>query len=107
MPSVPEQLMKIVSQSDKGFAGHAGEMETSLQLYLQPDLVNVEAATWVPGIWGDPSTGTCEKGERIVNAVVGALIKMLRDYHSGKLEDDLVWRREVRDEVKDHFRLPK
>jgi len=99
--------MKIVSQSDKGFAGHAGEMETSLQLYLQPELVDMEAATWVPGVWGDPSTGSREEGESIVNAVVGALIKMLRDYHSGKLEDDLVWRREVRDEVKGHFRLPK
>ena len=107
IPSVPEQIMKIVSQSDKGFAGHSGEMETSLQLYLQPELVDMEAATWVPGVWGDPSTGTREEGESIVNAVVGALIKMLRDYHSGKLEDDLVWRREVRDEVKDHFRLPK
>ncbi len=107
IPSVPEQIMKIVSQSDKGFAGHSGEMETSLQLYLQPELVDMAAATWVPGVWGDPSTGTREEGENIVNTVVSALVKMLRDYHSGKLEDDLVWRREVRDEVKDHFRLPK
>jgi len=107
IPSVPEQIMKIVSQSDKGFAGHSGEMETSLQLYLQPELVDMEAATWVPGVWGDPSTGTREEGESIVNVVVSALIKMLRDYHGGKLEDDLAWRREIRDEVKDHFRLPK
>lgn len=96
MPLIPEQITKIVNQSDKGFAGHSGEMETSLQLFLQPELVDREAATWVPGVWGDPSTGTREKGESIVNAAVSALIKILCDYHCGKLEDDLVWRREVR-----------
>ena len=107
IPSVPEQIMKIVSQSDKGFAGHSGEMETSLQLYLQPELVDMEAATWVPGVWGDPSTGTREKGESIVNAAISALIKILRDYHCGKLEDDLLWRREIKAEIKNHFRLRK
>jgi creatinine amidohydrolase len=107
IPSVPEQLMKIVNQSDHGFLGHSGEMETSLQLFLQPELVDMEAATWVPGVWGDPSTGTRKEGESIVNTVVKALIKLLRDYHSGKLEDDLTWRREIIAEVKDYFKLPK
>jgi len=87
--------MKRVSQSDKGFVGHSGEIETSLELYLQPELVDRQAATWVPGVWGDPSTGMREKGERIINVAVSSLVKLLRDYYSGALEDKLVWRKEV------------
>ena len=94
LPSVSEQIKKV-SQSDKGFIGHGGEIETSLQLYLQPELVDQGAATWVPGLWGDPSTGAREKGESIVKIVVDALVKFLREYHSGILEDRLVWRKEV------------
>jgi creatinine amidohydrolase len=94
MPSVPEE-MEAVSQSDKGFIGHAAEIETSLQLYLQPELVDKDAAVWVPGLWGDPSTATREKGERIFNAALEALVKILREYHSGTLEERLRWRKEV------------
>ena len=94
LPSVPE-VMKTVSESDKGFIGHAAETETSLQLFLQPELVDMSAAVWVPGLWGDPSTGTREKGERIVNAAVKALVKILHEYHSGRLEERLKWRKEV------------
>jgi creatinine amidohydrolase len=94
LPAVPGQI-KMISQSDKGFIGHAGEIETSLQLYLQPERVDQGAATWVPGVWGDPSTGAWEKGESIVKVVVDALVKLLREYHSGILEDRLVWRKEV------------
>ena len=84
LPSVSEQLMKMGVKD-----GHAGDMETSLQLFLQPELVDMEAAAWVQGVHGDPSNATREKGESIVNVVVSALIKLLRDYHCGKLEDDL------------------
>ena len=42
LPSAPEQLMKMGVKD-----GHAGDMETSLQLFLQPELVNMEAAAWV------------------------------------------------------------
>ena len=94
IPPVPE-VMKTVSESDKGFIGHAAEIETSLQLYLQPELVDMGVGVWVPGLWGDPSTATREKGERIVEAAVKALVKILREYHSGKLEDRLTWRKEV------------
>jgi creatinine amidohydrolase len=94
LPSVPEQI-KMVSESDKGFIGHSGEIETSLQLHLQPELVDRGGATWAPGVWGDPSTGTREKGKSIVHAVVDALVKILREYHGGALEDKLVWRKEV------------
>ena len=84
LPSVSEQLMKMRVKD-----GHAGDMETTLQLFLQPELVDIEAAAWVQGVHGDPSTGTREKGESTINVAVSALIKLLRDYHCGKFEDDL------------------
>ena len=86
---------KAVCQTDKGFVGHSGEFETSFQLYLQPELVDMGVAVWVPGVFGDPSTATREKGERLHNAAVNALVGLLRDYHSGELEDRLVWRKEI------------
>ncbi len=55
----------------------------------------MSAAVWVPGLWGDPSIGTREKGERIVNAAVKALVKIVHEYHSGRLEERLKWRKEV------------
>jgi len=94
LPGVPDQ-MKAISQTDKGFIGHSGEMETSLQLYLQPELVDTAAAQWAPGGYGDPASGTREKGERFVTAVVAALVHLLSDFHSGKLEEKFQWRKEV------------
>jgi creatinine amidohydrolase len=94
IPPAPEQ-MKNICPLDKGFVGHAGEVETSLQLYLQPELVDMSAAAWAPGCFGDPTGATREKGERLVNALVSVLVKLLRDYHSGALEESMVWRKEV------------
>lgn len=82
LPPVREE-MERVSQSDKGFIAHAAEIETSMQLYLQPELVDMNAAVWVPGVWGDPSTATREKGEKIVNAAVNAFAKIIRNIHTG------------------------
>ena len=82
IPSVHEEIVRVC-QSDKGFIGHAAEVETSVELYLQPELVDTSAAVWAPGVWGDPSTATREKGERIVNTAVNALVKVLHNFHSG------------------------
>ena len=102
------EVMETVSETDRGFIGHSGEMETSLQLYLQPELVDMDCAVWVPGVCGDPTVGSREKGERIVNAAVDALVKTLRDYHSGKLEDGLaLWRPQFDAKLKDQFRFPR
>jgi len=81
MPSVTEE-MKRISQIDEGVIGHAGEMETSLQLYLQPELVDKSSAVQAPGTYGDPTSGSREKGKEIVDAAVNALVKILHDYHS-------------------------
>ncbi len=94
LPGVTQE-MKAITETDKGSIGHSGEMETSLQLYLQPDLVDTDQTQWAPGAMGDPSSGTREKGERFLNIVVDALIATLKDFHNGTLEDNLVWRREI------------
>lgn len=91
---VYEEMQKIC-QSDEGAIGHAGEVETSMQLYLRPELVHADATAWVRGVWGDPSTGTRDKGERLVTAAVDALVKVLREYHSGELDARTLSGREV------------
>ena len=91
MPPVTEE-MKRISQTDEGI-GHAGEMETSLQLYLQPELVDIGSAVQVPGVEGDPTSASREKGEHIVNTAVNALVKILRDYQSGVTYNAWPWAR--------------
>lgn len=94
LPGLGEE-MKAACETDKGFIGHAAEIETSLQLYLQPEAVDPGAALWAPGVWGDPSRATRSKGERIYRAAVEALARVLREYHSGGLEERFTWRREI------------
>ena len=74
--------------------GHAGEFETSVQMYLQPELVDAEEAAWAPGAFGDPSAGSEDKGKALIEAAVAGLARLLQNYHSGELEDRFVWRRE-------------
>ena len=89
-----EQELKAISETDFHI-GHAAEIETSLQLYLQPDLVDKKTIAWVPGILGDPTKATYEKGKRLFKAVVDAVVSMLRDYHSNKLEESLASHRNI------------
>jgi len=105
--SPTDKVLEAVSEADKGSIGHSGEAETSLQLYLQPELVDMNAAVWTLGVSGDPTKGSREKGKRIVDAAVGALVKLLQDYHSSKLEDGLVWRREITTELINYGQFPK
>ena len=85
MPAVAEEMIRLC-ESDQGCVAHAGEIETSIQLYLQPDLVDKDAAVWRRGVWGDPTSANREKGERIIKVAVASLVQMLRDYHSGELD---------------------
>jgi creatinine amidohydrolase len=82
--SPTDEVMEAVSEADKGFIGHAGEIETSLQLYLQPELVDMNRAAWTSGVCGDPSKGSREKGERIVATIIAANLK--RVWHYGVLK---------------------
>ncbi len=75
-----------------GVEVHAGESETSTELYLNPHNVNPERVDYVPpvgrefldyvfmnqispdGTWGVPSKGSASKGERSISAQVHAIL---------------------------------
>ena len=103
-----DELNKI-TESGKGGTGHAGEFETSLMYKIAPELVHVDKikkgdnqpnfdwadgdmmnspkATYYKsidkmtpnGVFGDPSFASPEKGEKIIEAVNNALIKIVTD----------------------------
>ncbi len=104
--------MGALSTSDGGDVGHAGEWETSVQLYLRPQLIlkdrmvadkdttnpfSEEVKEFMPGdgvfaygwrdtlhksgTMGNPLAATPEKGQKIVDAVVAKLEKVIREYH--------------------------
>ena len=89
-----DKELQSISEADYRI-GHAGEIETSLQLFLQPDLVDKEKASWAPGALGDPAKGTYEKGQKLFEAAVNAVVTAIRNYHSGKLDEDITWRKEI------------
>jgi creatinine amidohydrolase/Fe(II)-dependent formamide hydrolase-like protein len=75
---------------------HAGEIETSTQLYLNPGWVKSDRHDYVPpvgrefldyifmaaisseGVWGSPSYGDAQKGERAIKAQVQAITEFAR-----------------------------
>jgi creatinine amidohydrolase len=93
------------------FIGHGGEWETSLQLYLRPELVDTSrivadeerpgfsrdilAFTGFPerrrerehGVHGNPTTASAEKGERFFTAAKNTLIEVCRQYHTQPVRD--------------------
>ncbi len=93
------------SERDKGSIGHAGEWETSIQLYLRPELVDRSkqiAEDWVPsvapefshitfperqretpnGVMGDPTVASAQKGERYVTKAAERLAQLARAYRT-------------------------
>jgi creatinine amidohydrolase len=80
---------------------HAGEVETSTQLYFNPELVKPLPTDYVPpvgreffdylpmpqlnpqGVWGSPSFGNAEKGRRAIEADVQALVAFARQVLGG------------------------
>ncbi len=73
---------------------HAGEIETSIMLYLAPDLVKARAPLeypqipkpfivkdkmkyWKGGVWGNPGKASREKGEKAVQLMVDAVVEVL------------------------------
>ncbi|MEK6531094.1 MAG: creatininase family protein [Deltaproteobacteria bacterium] len=74
---------------------HAGEIETSLVLYIAPTLVKGRAAEeyprfqrpiisrdkvkrWPGAVWGDPGKATREKGERMFNLMVQGVVSLVK-----------------------------
>jgi creatinine amidohydrolase len=84
---------------------HADEMETSMMLHIDPDSVDMSravkdycpgkgpltrnprgAGTYSPtGAWGDPTLATREKGERVIEAYVAALLRDIEDLRRAPL----------------------
>lgn len=73
---------------------HAGELETSIMLYLSPDLVKGRAPEeypriprpftvkdkvkyWPGGVWGNPRKASAEKGEKAVKIIVDRILDIL------------------------------
>jgi len=52
--------------------GHSGELETSIQLYLQPEWVADERPL-APGVTDDPALAEAAKGQRLMEAAAKAL----------------------------------
>jgi creatinine amidohydrolase len=94
VPGMPDAMRRLCPV-DRGFVGHSGEFETSVQMYLQPGLVDAHQAVWAPGAFGDPSAGSEEKGKALIEAAVEGLVRLLQSYHNGELEDRFVWRKEA------------
>ncbi len=74
---------------------HAGEVETSLMLYLRPDFVRKGGVKefpsfpkhiltrnklryWPGGVWGDPEKASIEKGNQILQKEAEALVVLIR-----------------------------
>lgn len=93
-----QPLKKLLEEQNGG--GHADEIETSIMLVLKPEVVNMQKAVkdftgagdgpltpvndgsgiYSPtGTWGDPSLATKEKGQKIVDALVGGIISELKE----------------------------
>jgi creatinine amidohydrolase len=84
---------------------HAGEIETSRLLHSHPQrvkgkgereyptfpagiLVRDKRRFWPNGVWGDPTLATAEKGEKLEEAVVDALDRLVTELEEEeKIED--------------------
>lgn len=73
---------------------HAGELETSIMLYLSPDLVKGRAAEeypnipkpfvvkdkvrcWPGGVWGNPKKASADKGKKAMKLIADKIIEII------------------------------
>lgn len=86
--NIPQGLVETVGDS------HAGEVETSIMLYLRPEwvkglspeeyptfpkpiLVRNKKKFWLNGVWGNPSKASPEKGKKLFHLVSDELSKLV------------------------------
>jgi len=108
----PPEVEELAEQL---FGGHGDEMETSIHLYLQPDLVDMNKAVqdyrgagegypgYRPGLFsrdpddpaysetglfGDPTLATAEKGERALGLLTQQWLEILRRFAEAPLRSD-------------------
>mgnify|MGYP001231656553 CR=1 FL=1 len=101
------QELKNINESGPGSTGHAGEFETSLMLYISPelvrkdlisppseqkfdplvgDMINSPVVSYfqtikeisATGVVGNPSFSTKEKGEKISQIITSKLVEMIK-----------------------------
>jgi creatinine amidohydrolase len=113
---IPASVFSELRESEyPGGMAHGCELETSVLLYLRPDLVQFEKAErdiqfqaskffywdlqrpspiafqeWfsrysATGTVGDPTKATKEKGERFVNAVVDGLVELICEFRNREI----------------------
>jgi creatinine amidohydrolase len=108
--SLAGHALERLSRVDGGRIGHAGEIETSLQLHLRPDSVGPlpadSTATRLPrsvlppafadavimppdpasesptGVYGDPSSATAQLGAQAADAIVARLVEFLAAFRT-------------------------
>jgi creatinine amidohydrolase len=110
--SLIRDALEELSERDGGDIGHAGELETSIQLHLQPEAVNLASVAprecldlreyasrpntlpptaYVPpnpmmesphGVYGFAPAGTADKGRRIVAAAAERLADFARRFQA-------------------------
>jgi creatinine amidohydrolase len=108
--SLAQRDLEGLSQADRGRIGHAGEIETSLQLHLRPETVGplpedgagtrmprsvlppdaIEAVIIPPdpaaespsGVYGDPTGASAELGAAVLEVIVERLVEFLEAYRS-------------------------
>jgi creatinine amidohydrolase len=110
--NLAREALHANTQFDGGSIGHAGEAETSIALYLNPDGVDLAAiaedqcvAIPIPrrsvavsasvyeapnpegdaphGVYGRATAGSAEKGRRIVEAAAAGLVELIRSMCDG------------------------
>ncbi|MEW6418321.1 MAG: creatininase family protein [Nitrospirota bacterium] len=86
-----KELSEVAETPDDS---HAGELETSMMLYLSPELVKGAAPEeypkiprpfivknkvkyWPGGIWGDPKKASIEKGKKAIKIIADKIIEIL------------------------------
>lgn len=90
---------ELMTIAETPYDAHAGELETSMVLYLHPELVKGRAKGeypnmpkpfvirdklkyWKGGVWGDPEKATIEKGELAVKLIVEGIISVIDQIES-------------------------
>jgi creatinine amidohydrolase len=100
-----DELAVWAEGDEPGSIGHAGEWETSLQLFLRGELVDMNRAVrdeWrmkfssaiqkyakfperrremEHGVMGDPMVASATKGERLFNVLLDRLVALCHEYH--------------------------
>ncbi len=100
-----DKMREWGEEDDQGSIGHGGEWETSLQLYLREQLVDMNLAVkdevrtkFSPeikkfatfperrremehGVYGDPLVASAEKGGKLFGVLRDRLVALCREYH--------------------------